>query len=121
MTHANTNGGLGFKDLEVFNVALLDRQAWRLLTKPDTFYARLLKAVYFPDKEILDADLGSHPFQVWRGILEGKEALKLGLIKRIGDDSSTSIWHDSLLPRDHNLRHIACLSRVKPGFVVELI
>jgi hypothetical protein len=77
-------GGLGFQDIELFNLALLACQAWRVLKEPTTLSARMLKAIYFPESELLIAEFGSHPSQVWRAILKGRNALKLGLIMRIG-------------------------------------
>ncbi|XP_019178133.1 PREDICTED: uncharacterized protein LOC109173350 [Ipomoea nil] len=34
-------GGLGFKDLRAFNLAMLGKRVWRLLTKPDSLVARV--------------------------------------------------------------------------------
>ena len=53
-TRSKDRGGLGFRDLQIFKQALLARQAWRLLVYPDSLCARLLKARYFPNGDILD-------------------------------------------------------------------
>jgi hypothetical protein len=55
LTRSKKLGGLGFKDLHVFNTAMLARQVWRIVTHPDTLCAQVLKAKYFPDGTILDA------------------------------------------------------------------
>ena len=84
-------GGLGFKDFELFDLAMLAKQAWRLLQTPDSLSARLLKSVYYPNSNILEANLGGHPSQVWRAIVEGRDVLIQGLIRRIGNGASTNI------------------------------
>jgi hypothetical protein len=54
MTRPKSQGGIGFRDLRIFNQALLSRQAWRLLYYPDTLCARLLNARYYPSASLLD-------------------------------------------------------------------
>lgn len=92
MTSPKYMVGLGIRDLELFNLALLARQSWCLLQDPSSLSARILKVVYFPNSTILDAQLGANPSQVWRGILDGREVLKQGLIRRIGDGQTTCVW-----------------------------
>jgi hypothetical protein len=103
-------GGLGFRDVELFNLALLARQVWRLLQNLDSLSARVLRARYFPSKELLTADLGSAPSQVWRAIHAGVVTLKQGLVKRIGTREATDLWNDNWLPHDGMLRPLACLA-----------
>jgi hypothetical protein len=81
MTMPKYLGGMGFRDMELFNLALLARQAWRILENPSTLSAQILKAFYYPFTDFLNASLGSSPSQVWRAIVGGRDILKLGLIR----------------------------------------
>ena len=92
MTRPNLLGGLGFCDFEIFNLALLARQAWRLMTDETSISAKVLKAVYFPQCSLLEAELGSHPSQIWRAVLDGRDIVAQGVFRRIGNGASTLIW-----------------------------
>ena len=81
---------------------------------------KILK-VYFPTSLILDATLGSHPSQIWRAILEGRDILVQGLVGRVGDGATTHIWQDNWLPREGLMRLIVSLTNNPPQLVKELI
>jgi hypothetical protein len=122
MTKPKYMGGLGFRDIELFNLALLARQAWRIIQEPSSLSARILKAVYFPNGEFLEADVGASPSRIWRAIIDGRDVLKQGLIKRIGTREETDIWNTNWLLMDGLLRPIACLSNDdQPQLMCELI
>jgi len=93
------DGGLGFRDLHLFNMAMLARQAWRLLTSPDTLCGQVLKAKYFPNTTILQCTAREGISYSWRSILQGLQLLKQGLIWRIGNGNNTNIWADPWIPR----------------------
>ncbi|GJN35059.1 hypothetical protein PR202_gb23789 [Eleusine coracana subsp. coracana] len=50
-------GGMGFRDLHSFNLAMLAKQVWRLLCEPDSLCASVLRARYYPDGRLLEAKL----------------------------------------------------------------
>ncbi|KAG5533571.1 hypothetical protein RHGRI_027682 [Rhododendron griersonianum] len=61
LTDQKGMGGMGFKDFESFNVALLAKQFWHLTKEPNSLWARVLKGLYFPKKECIEAARGSTP------------------------------------------------------------
>jgi hypothetical protein len=114
-------GGLGFRDIELFNLALLAKQAWRILMDGHSLSARILKAVYFANVDFLDANLGSSPSRIWRSILDGREVLEKGLIRRIGSGESTHIWNMNWIPGLSNLHPIRMVLTDPPLLVSELM
>lgn len=40
-------GGMGFKHLHAFNLSMLGKKGWRLVTNQDTMVSKVLKAKYF--------------------------------------------------------------------------
>ena len=64
MTKSKSEGGMGFKDLIVFNNALLAKQGWRLLQQKEALWARVLKGLYFPHCSFLDAKKRGQSFLV---------------------------------------------------------
>jgi hypothetical protein len=79
VTRRKGQGGMGLRDLHLFNQALLARQAWRLIAFPDSLCARLLKAKYYPSGELTDTAFITNPSPRWQGIMHGLELLKMAL------------------------------------------
>ncbi|XP_019168831.1 PREDICTED: uncharacterized protein LOC109164736 [Ipomoea nil] len=91
-------GGMGFKDLKNFNLAMLGKQAWRLLTSPDTLVAKVYKARYYPNTTFLDAKVGGCPSHSWRSIMAAHDMVVARVRRRIGDGKTTLIWGHPWLP-----------------------
>jgi hypothetical protein len=89
LTKPKTEGGLGFRDPYGFNLAMLARQGWRMLTTPDSLCACVLKAKYYPNTSILEAVAQPVISYLWRSILKCVTLLKEGLIWRIGDRTNS--------------------------------
>ena len=102
LTSPKKDGGLGFRDLYSFNLAMLAKQAWRLLKNPNSLSAKVLAAKYYPGGNILEAEAKSGMSYCWRSILKGIQVLKEGIIWRIGNGQTINIWSDPWLPRDES-------------------
>ena len=91
------------------------------MQEPTSLSARILKAVYFPKSEFLNAEIGSSPSRIWRAIVDGKDVLKQGLIRRFGTGEDTDVSGMNWLPRDGLMRPVSCISTTPSRKVCELI
>lgn len=66
MTEAKENGGLRFKDLEVFNLALLGKQIWRLIAKPNLLMSKVTKSKYYPKSDLFGVPTKPSDSLVWK-------------------------------------------------------
>ncbi|KAK6149255.1 hypothetical protein DH2020_016780 [Rehmannia glutinosa] len=97
-------GSLGLRNLKAFNMALLCKQAWRLLSCPSSLLARVFRAKYYPHSSLLDASLGNRPSWSWRSIFGNIALLKIGCRRQIRSGSSTSMWRDPRIPCHSDFR-----------------
>ncbi|CAL1398685.1 unnamed protein product [Linum trigynum] len=95
-------GGLGFRSFKDFNLALLGKQAWRLLNSPDALWCRLLKGLYYPRGEFLHAKKGNRSSWIWASLWEAKKVINMGAIKVIGSGKDTWIGRDQWIPTLQN-------------------
>jgi hypothetical protein len=98
MGRSKSIGGLGFRDLIMFNKALLAKQGWCLMQNPESLIAQVLRAKYFPCDSFLSSVVGTRPSFVWRSLLSAIDLLKEGLVWRVGDGKSIHIWNEQWLP-----------------------
>lgn len=116
LTKPKVAGGMG-----LFNLAMLGKQGWRLIERPDLLCARVLKGRYYHDSDFLNATRRKHSSHTWRAILAGREVLQKGLVRRIGDGNDTRIWHDRWLPGHFNGKPITMPVQPQVSLVADLL
>ncbi|CAJ2628079.1 unnamed protein product [Trifolium pratense] len=94
--HKN-DGGMGFKNLTAFNLALLGKQGWRIMSNPDILISKLYKAKYFPGCEFFESKVGHNPSFVWRSICNSKFLLRAGSRWTIGSGNNIPLLNENWL------------------------
>ena len=67
---------MGFKNLKLFNMALLAKQGWRLQMGHDSLVFKVLKVKYFSRGDFIHASLGHNPSYTWRSIMAAQNIVR---------------------------------------------
>ena len=94
------HGGMGFKDLSAFNLAMLGKHGWKFITEPNSLVARIFKARYFPSSSYLTATVGHNPSYVWRIIMRARFIMREGARWSIGSGATISILNEPWLSNE---------------------
>jgi hypothetical protein len=121
LKQSKREGGLGFRDLHAFNLAMLAKQGRRLIQKPNSLCAQVLRAKYYPNGNAFQATDVNGMSYTWRSVLKGIALLRKGIIWCIGDGRSVHIWNDPWIPRGNTRRPCSHRGRHLIQWVNELI
>ena len=114
---------MGFKDLTMFNEAMLAKLAWRLLHDDNSLFYRDFKARFFPRETILEAkDSSSASYAyAWKSILKGRDVILKGALWRIGDGKRVRIWGDNWLPLKMSAKIVSLVLHGQENSNVEVL
>lgn len=100
-------GGMGFRDLRAFNLALLAKQGWRIQQNPSSLVHRVFKARYFVDRPFKEAMLGRRLSYAWRSIMATKDIVVSGSRWVVGNGEQIDIWKDRWLPTSNSFKVVS--------------
>jgi hypothetical protein len=98
MCSRKEKGGLGYRALHLFNLAMLSRQGWQLLTKPESLCAQVLRAKYYPDGAPKLRRKTRH-FLLLEEYSTMPQSCQRRLYLESGDGTQIKIWEDPWLLR----------------------
>lgn len=68
---------------------------WKIKTKPDNFWVRLIKAKYLKNINVLDYLKKGICSRQWSHIMELREIFKKGICWQVGNGKSINFWLDN--------------------------
>lgn len=83
--------GVWALEIYTFNLALLAKQAWRLLDNPNYLCAIMLRAKYFLEGDLMNASLKKDSSFTWQIITAGVNSLRNGYVWRVGNGENIDI------------------------------
>ena len=104
LCYRKKDGGLSCEHLHSFNLALLGKDGWNLLSNPYSLVSRLFKAKYYPHGSFLKAKLGHNPSFFWRSVWVARSIIASGSRWRIGNGESVNDWTDPLIKDSPNFK-----------------
>ncbi|XP_071932952.1 uncharacterized protein [Coffea arabica] len=84
LSEVKGKGGMGFRDLEAFNLALLAKQIWRIVINPNLLVSKVLKARYMKEEGWLGQQPSNNASWCWKSMHKGENCFKRGYGKGWG-------------------------------------
>ncbi|XP_017604816.1 uncharacterized protein LOC108451662 [Gossypium arboreum] len=94
MCYPKDMGGMGFQNLHLFNLALLGRQVWQLMSQQDTLCFKVLSPKYFPDGDVFSYKWCDKPSFTWVSIAKAVDVLNDDFIWQVGDGNMIDFRRD---------------------------
>ena len=90
------DGGLGIRDVAIFNKALLGKWLWRYSTEPNSLWRQVIDSKYGGQGNFWVSNRVNTPHGVslWRHIRAGWDVFSQHISYTVGDGSRLRFWHD---------------------------
>ncbi|GKC86773.1 hypothetical protein Tco_1147422, partial [Tanacetum coccineum] len=87
-------GGLGIKDLEIWNDALLLKHVWNIASKKDTLWIKWIHMMKLKDYSIWNVQINESDSWNWKCLLEIRDKMADKIQYKAGDRRNICMWYD---------------------------
>lgn len=79
MCNFKTEGYMSFQNLQAFNIVILAKQCWRLITNLRSLLTQIYKTKYYHVRSFMMATLGHNLSYAWRSLFSAQPLLSAGV------------------------------------------
>ena len=87
-------GGLGIKNLQIWNEVLIMKHLWNVAAKKDTLWVKWISVEKLKGRSIWEGSIDKKNSIGWNNILKLREKIRIHVGYKIGNGKSISAWHD---------------------------
>lgn len=98
MRVSKMEAGMGFRNLKAFNLALLAKMLWYILSKPHSLAATILKDKYLKGYNIMEVRVKPISYWMWKSIIGARMVIERGDQWTVWNGATIKIWKDQQLP-----------------------
>lgn len=91
-------GGLGFKDLHMWNIALMSKHIWNIVDNKNSIWVKWIKHERLKLRNFWDYNIPNEACWSWRKILQCRKAIGSFIVYRLGNGKNSSAWYDNWHP-----------------------
>ncbi|GKC98855.1 RNA-directed DNA polymerase, eukaryota, reverse transcriptase zinc-binding domain protein [Tanacetum coccineum] len=88
-------GGLGLKNLGVWNEVLMIKHLWNVASKKDTLWVKWIYTEKLKGRSIWEIDCDNKGTVGWRNILSLRDKVRKHVWWKCGNGESINVWHDN--------------------------
>ncbi|XP_020535519.2 uncharacterized mitochondrial protein AtMg00310-like [Jatropha curcas] len=94
LCRSKDQGGVGFRNLRAFNLAMLSKQCWRLASNESSLLSQFLKAGCYPRGSFMSTAPGYKPSFTWQSFMRARHLIDQGSRWLIGNGARVCVWGD---------------------------
>ena len=96
-----SRGGLGMRDMELVNIAMLLKLAWRFIIDPRALWVRVLSSKYLRYDDFWSINANSSNSDLWKSLFSIRHIMYQYSCWSIGRGDKINIWCDVWIPNFH--------------------
>ena len=116
-----SRGGLGMRDMELVNIAMLLKLVWRFITDPQVLKVRVLSSIYLRYDYFWSVNAKNSNSNLWKSLLSIRHIMYQYSCWSIGWGDKINIWRDVWIPNFNFLITPIRFYNPMPNVVSDLI